>query len=345
MEDRLINRYLSRILSGYLIFTFNDKQYKLKYPDISIKYEADILADQEFENIKFSGWPTKDSIVYDLINLGLWTFDGDTKLKSLEKLIEDTKVELYKSSFNPVKVKKIRKNLEGHQNSYNRLYSKRHCFDYITIEGYCDNVKNQYLLLHSIYNEDNNLIEDLYNNSILFNKLCEIINQQSIEISMFKKIARSDIWRNYWSANKENLFGKATIDWTDEQKTLVVLTKMYDNAYEHPECPSDNVIEDDDMFEGWMILQKRENEKNKNKNKIEKSLSGKLNNAGEVFIIAESKEEAQVIHDLNDAQGQGIINERKQALNRFGQVEEQQFPDSQRSILLQTQQNVKNTRK
>ena len=134
------------------------------------------------------------------------------------------------------------------------------------------------------------------------------------------------------------------INWTDEQKTLVVLTKMYDSAYQHPECPPDSVFEDDDMFDGWMILQRRENEKTKNKNRTEKLLDGKkLNKAGEIFLVANSKEEAQNIYSLNDNNSRHIIKERENIIKNTSEtIDVGQLPDVQRDLTMQTNQQFKN---
>lgn len=122
---------------------------------------------------------------------------------------------------------------------------------------------------------------------------------------------------------------------------------MYDSAYEHPECPPDNVFEDDDMFDGWMITQKRENEKNRNKNRTEKMLEGKkLNKAGEVFLVANSQEEAQNIYNLNDANSRNIIRERNNIIKDGSNiVEDTQLPDVQRNLVAQINENFKNSRR
>jgi hypothetical protein len=122
---------------------------------------------------------------------------------------------------------------------------------------------------------------------------------------------------------------------------------MYDSAYQHPECPPDTVFEDDDMFDGWMIKQRRENEKNKNKNRTEKMLEGrKLDKAGEVFIMANSQEEAEQIYGLNDNNARHIIKERNQViLQSTEQIVDAALPDVQRNIILQTNQQFKDSRK
>lgn len=345
MDDRLINLYLSRILSGYYSFVYKDQRYKLKYPDMSIKYEADIIANEEYEKNKYSGWHTLESIVYTLINIGLWTHGGDHELKSLEKQIEDQKVALYKNHINPNKVKSIRRNLETIKKKHNKLYLRRHSFDHITIEGYCDNIKNEFLLIHSVLDSQDKLILKEKDDYPLFNNIAGEISRHSIDMNFFRRIARSDLWRNYWSANQDNIFGKPVIEWTDEQKTLVVLTKMYDGAKESMESPPDHIYDDDDMFDGWMILQRREGEKSKTQRRNEKELPGKLNKAGEVFLVASSKEEAENIYGMNDDQSRGVIRERQKFIGNTSEKEEidsTALPDVRRDILIQSNEKRKN---
>lgn len=349
MDQKTIGIYLSRILSGFYTFIYNNKKYKLIYPDISIKYESELYAQQEYEYSRFNEWITEDIIIDTLVNLGLWTYGGDEHVKNLEKQIEDQKIELYQNFLNPPKLKNIRKSLSNLKKNYNKLLSVRHSLDQYTLEGYTNLLKNQYLLVHSLYDSKNNLIFDSLENTdyALLSNLSAVISNNMIEIPDFRMLARSDLWRNYWSANSEQLFDKPTINWTDEQKTLVVLTKMYDNAYQHPECPSEKVIEDDDMFDGWLLLQKKESEKQKNKNRTEKMLEGKnLGKAGEIFVMANSQEEAQQIYDLNDNTSRHIIKERHSTIiNSGADISDADLPDNKRNIVVQSNQMFKESRK
>jgi len=346
MDRQILNLYLSRILSGFYIFIHNDTKYKLVYPDMHIKYHADFYALEEYEKNKFNDWIYEDQIVDYLVDSGLWSYDGDDQLKKTETQIEDNKVELYQNFLNPPKQKQIRKTLSSLKRNYDKLYMIRHSLDALTPEGYSDLLKNQYILIHSLYTMNNTRLFDSligldYNE---LNNISNVLSEHTIEISIFRKIARSDLWKNYWSANKDRLFNKATIDWTDEQRTLVVLSKMYDSAHEHPECPIDNVFEDDDMFDGWMIHQRRESEKIRSKNRTEKILEGKgLDKANEVYIMASSKEEAKSIYALNDNTSLNTIKERSQILASTNQeIKESDLPDVQRSLQVLQNQQVMN---
>lgn len=341
--------YISRILSGLYSFIYNNNQYNLIYPDINIKYQAEIYANQEYENNRFNDWLLEDEIVDTLVGMGIWSYNGDEQLKSIEKQIDDLKVDLYKNFLNPTKNKSIKRTLSNLKSSYNKYYSIRHSLDQYTLDGYAQLIKNHYILIYSLYNHNNKRIFDNFDNidyNLLIN-LSTFISDNTIDISIYRSIARNEIWRGYWSANNTNIFDKPTINWTDEQKTLVVLTKMYDSAHEHPECPPDSVFEDDDMFDGWMITQRRENEKLRNKNRTEKILQGKgLDKANEVFIVASSKEEASNIYDLNNDTSKHIIKERNSILkNTKDSIDETNLPDVQRQIITLSNQQFKDSRK
>lgn len=347
MDKDNISLYLSRILSGFYYFVFANNKYKLIYPDMSIKYQAELFANDQYELNRFNEWIFDDDIIHYLVGSGLWDYSGDNLLKKLEVQIEDYKADLYKNFLNPTKVKSIRKSLDGVRKRYDTMYTTRHSFDHLTPKGYANILKNQYIISHSIYDDKNNLVFDLDDRSIdlnLLNNIIEFLASNTLDIKTFRKIARSDIWRNYWSANKEYLFDKPTINWTDEQRTLVVLTKMYDSAYESTECPPDHVFDDDDMFDGWMIIQKRENDKIRSKNRTEKMFGNKggLNKAQEVFLVANSKEEAEAIYSLNDSSSLNIINERNTVIQNSGkEIAEADLPDVKRNLMVQQHSMIK----
>lgn len=347
MDKDNISLCLSRILSGFYYFVYGDKKYKLIYPDMSIKYQAELFANEQHELNKFNEWIFDDDIIHYLVGAGLWDYTGDTSLKKLEMQIEDYKVDLFKNFLNPNRIKTIRRSLDSNRRRYDQMYSIRHSFDHLTSRGYANILKNQYIISHSIYHEQEEISKELDKKNIdldLLNNIIEFLANNTLDIKTFRKIARSDIWRNYWSASKERLFDKPTINWTDEQRTLVVLTKMYDSAYESTECPPDNVFEDDDMFDGWMISQKRENEKIRSKHRTEKTFGNKggLNKAQEVFLVASSKEEAEAIYGLNDSSSMHIINERSAAIKKSGkEIQEADLPDVQRSLMVQRNNMIK----
>jgi len=84
-----------------------------------------------------------------------------------------------------------------------------------------------------------------------------------------RRIARSGFWRCKWMGSKKNrgvktLFDREMYDLTMDQFQLVYWSQIYDSAYEAMEPPSDEVVDDDKLFDRWLDDQ---NQKRKQKNK------------------------------------------------------------------------------
>ncbi len=128
---------------------------------------------------------------------------------------------------------------------------------------------------------------------------------------------------------------------TEDQRFLCAVTRMYDNANEHSECPSETVLNDDDAFDGWMIFERRKAEKARDKQSAEDMMGGRHEGAGEVFLFAKTKEDRQRIEGLNDQEAK-ITKKKRQALikqqgAKGNTVRQSQFQDER--IELQNRYN------
>ena len=88
---------------------------------------------------------------------------------------------------------------------------------------------------------------------------------------------------------------------------------MYDNIQESMDCPTEDVINDDDMLDGWFIVQNRKREKDKKEKdvdlaeKIARQLFGKVKNQKTKLEDGTVKEEEVYIPtDLDADQVQKI---------------------------------------
>ena len=105
---------------------------------------------------------------------------------------------------------------------------------------------------------------------------------------------------------------------------------MYDSAYENPERPSDEVIDDDNLFDGWMASARKEGEKERSRQEVDKLLGSKgggHSNADNVFVVANSPEEADKIKEMNDLNARVKMNQREKAVIDKGTVDEHNLPD------------------
>ena len=119
---------------------------------------------------------------------------------------------------------------------------------------------------------------------------------------------------------------------------------MYDNAYQSMECPPDEVIEDDDMFDGWLLTQKREREKGKNTQHVDK-MKGISDKAQEVFVFAHTREDADKVYDLNDEHSRAKLQQREKFIEQHGQVQAADLPDTKMELRMQAMREAKDKMK
>lgn len=338
---------LYRILSGTLFFDIDSETYEFRRIANKTKYEAEILYRSIINDEKYNEWIRSENLEGTMTNLGLWTKDTNDMIKKLEKSIENSKVEIFNNFLYPDKIKKIRKSLDSYRSQLDRILSAKQNFIVShTLEGHAENIKNEYMVCQSLFKNNSRVFDSLdsINKSgsyMYFNTLVAEINKHSVSMSQYRQIARSDEWRSYWTCNKTNIFEGCAASWTDEQRSLVNITKMYDNIYEHPECPNDKIIEDDDALDGWTIVQKRKNEKNKNQQSID-AINPNLKKAQEVFLMAENKEEADNIIGLNTPDSLHRMKQKIAAIDAVGTIDDINLPDVQAELRNQTNQQIKN---
>ena len=62
---------------------------------------------------------------------------------------------------------------------------------------------------------------------------------------------------------------------------------LYDNVGESHEAPPDEIVEDDDALDGWLLVQKRERDRDRVKSQAENTIGEKNMNADEVIIFGD----------------------------------------------------------
>ena len=342
MNHDNISILVSRICVKKLLFRHNDEDYALYSPDSEIRYLSDLYYEEIKEKNKYEEWILQENLDNLLRFLGVWDNNREDQLKTTEKQIEQLKVDLFLERLKTISVKNIKQKLKQKKDFYEELMNIKTSMDYLTLENFCNSRKNEFIIINTLrYRQNNKLVFDSVDDIDYktFQNITNIIAGNFISIETYKKIAKSDIWRNIWNSNKNNIFNGPACDFSEEQKTLIGLSNMYDRVYEHPESPDQSVIDDDDMLDGWMIYQKRKTEEN-NKEKNANSLTNKHKNANEIFVVA-GKEDAKEIRQLNSADSLRKIQQRSNVISKNKEVNEFDLPDVQQSIKLRENTKMK----
>jgi hypothetical protein len=342
IDNQNIELLVNTILAGKKIFSYDDKKYEIKKPSLELRIQSDILYSDTYNNNIFNDFILLEDIPNLCISLGIIPHNYTQQILDLEKKLENIKLEYFSLFADIDKRKRNKTKLNNFKKQYTNFLETVHMLDYISLEHYCSKVKNEFIILNTLYFYETNIL--VFKNQkdtdyIYFNNLINEINKNTLDIDVFKTICRSEYWRNLWSDNKHFLISEPISEWSEEQKTLCSLSKMYDRIYEHPECPSDEIIEDNDALDGWMIHQKRENSKQKQEKGVNNMLSDKIKNSSEIFLMANNQEKAQKIMEFNDQQSLGKMNQKLNFVKSHSQpVKDSQLPDVKQDLVKQFRQ-------
>lgn len=305
------DKVLYRILLGYYYISIDDIQYKILYPSIDIKYQAEILYDKIIEDNKFDKrlLTEKEIEVYLKVN-GIWKSDDQKILEESKKLLDESKINLFLNYSNEKNKSTLKKQIKSISQKINKLLIDKNSMNYLGIKEHATSIKNEFIIMNTIYDLTNKLVfnnpeKDSHEHQKLQIFIREIVDR-SLDINILRDLAKSEIWRSY--ASCFNL-QKDTYEINDDYRYLIGLHRMYENVRQHPECPSEDVIEDDDALDGWFLYQNKKAEKDKKKNAIMSKVRGNIKNAGEVFLITDDLKETKDIYDLNDSTSRHNIKE------------------------------------
>jgi uncharacterized protein YheU (UPF0270 family) len=329
---------LTRIYSGIFIYRDSNNTLFIYPPDRLTKHLAYEYYIQVLDSIMFEDWLDAETIERLLISREVIPPDVDKQIADIQKEIDKAKMQAFENVLNPPQVQLHKKQIVILEKRLYALISAKHSLDHLTKEGYADLCRVNFLISHYIKDERGQVF-DLEEDAVLSEKIFAALSKNFIPASEMREISRTDPWRSIWNASEVNIFGTSPVDWTEDQKTLILYSKMYDNCYKHPECPDDNIIEDDILLDGWMIYQRKKSlEERKNKNKEELG-------EGEHFILAKNEEHRREIDKLNDARGRSIRQQREQALAKHGKLKEALLPDVQQELRMQANQILRDRMK
>lgn len=347
--DLDIENAIYRILSGFYYIDIDDTRYKILVPPRDILYQAHRLYLSIIDELKFDHcWYPQTTIDNLLLLHNIWNKSKEDELKSLKKILDGAKIQLFLKYSLP-KLRKDNKNLiKQTKDIINKLYEQKNYFSCLSLIDYANSVKNQFIIIHTVYKDDQLFFKEDWTtiDSILLDKILYEIHRNFIGVEDIKRIAGHPLWRSYWDAANEGVFGKHAAELTEEQRLLITFSKNYDNIKEHPECPPQDIMDDMDALDGWMLYQHDKIEKEKKKKDIEErfGLNNKKDKGGtqEIFIPVSSREEAEEIHSLNDPIAEKDRKNMMEFIKDGEQVDWTNLPHVQREIKQQQLQMSKN---
>ena len=322
--------FLYRLLAGYLRFKSDNVNLKIITPPLEVIYESQEIYNDIYMEARSNSCLTQEELIEMMMDKGLWQEEDNEQLNVvLPKHIEFWKVEIYQNFHKKADREKIRTFLNTAKTAISDLFSKKHMFDHYSQHGLATFARWQYVAENTVYDYNNNKYDF---SEINITNILEFLNRHQISEGVVRELSRSEPWRSMWIAGKKTktLFPNAATNLSDDQRRLVNWSGLYDSISEHSESPPEEMLDDDDAIDGWLIVMNREGKKARDKASIEKRVG--TPNEGEQFIVASDKGEAQKIYELNDPTSRMIIKQRLAIIDKMGEAEDKNFVDVQREM-------------
>lgn len=335
MIDQHKSTIAEKLLSGVIFFRTRNILYKIITPTRETRGLADFLAQEAAQDLNFSQLITKEELKKVLNNKGIWTYEDDSKLKISEDSIEEIQISIYKNFFNSKAKNALKRRLIGLRKVIAQANEKKTSLENVTLEAYFDFIKDRFIIGMSLYDINNSKIYDaerfFEQDSLMLDKAYDAWMTEYSMFPYLREVSRTNPWKSYWDSCQNNsVFGSSTSDLNIFQRNIILFSKMYDNARQSQETPPDEVFEDDDAFDGWMAVQRKNAEKSRAKNTADK-ISGQKGD--EIFMVT-GKEDKDTIFNLNDH------NERMAIRTKLSEVKAAKGEEIQESQLSDVQMKL-----
>ena len=335
---------LARIIAGYSRYRLpRNVSVIVKPATIDQNYIAQEVFRETYELAEDRGIFTSKDILNIMIENDMWTPLDVKREEQIPKDIENIRVEMFKDAFKLQERETRRKILRNMEEQLQKVIVKKHSYDFVTCEGLSTYARWNWIIENCTYFEDGTH----FNWGVCgISTILQKFRDDMLSDKQFRELSRSDNWRQVWSASKKegSIFGKPASEFTSEQKSLCMWSGLYDSVYESPEAPAEEIIEDDDLLDGWLIHQRRKSEQEKKKKKAEGVL-GRNSGADDIFVMAHNRQDALEVESMNDDVATMIKKERQIYKDKAdGPVKDSQLPDVRRGIMAQAREQFKNRR-
>jgi hypothetical protein len=332
--DNKLTGILYRILKGRLRFSQNGLVLYIHEPSLDIIAESYDIYNEHLRAGYLQGLYINSEITNLLIAHDIWLPDDNKKIEDVKTQIEDIKVECYQNFYDKKKLAQLKYKLKNRESELYKLYSKKSSMDHLTCDGLAENARIMYIISKTVFYEDGAPFDW---NGLDYSEILMYYQEHSPTSAQVREIARNDPWRSMWNISKKRggpIEGPTTF-YSRDQLALCSYSLMYDNVYENPDAPSDEIIENDDCLDGWFIHQRRKSEKDKKlKSTGDIITNPRIKNSKEIFIMAPTRETANDILDLNDPHSRSIIKQREESMKGKENVKDSDFADVQVELQL-----------
>lgn len=332
---------MSRLRSGAYTLTHNNVTVKILTPTLEDEFCANESYTEAYDKALDDEFMTEDELLEWMRSRDLWTEEDDKKIEGLEKDLERLRIEIFKAKNKENLREQIRKYIRAGEKQLKEQINKKLENNSNTCEGIAA-IEKAFTFLKRCTFIGNELFDF---QSIELSQVWYMYHSMLLSEKQGRELARTEPWRSLWmlkDSGTVNLFANKDRELSIDQKNILIWSRMYDNIQESVDCPSDDVINDDDMLDGWFIVQRQKQEKQKAESEIEDTLTNsKIANSDEIFVMSDTKKDADKVNSMNDINAQMTKKERMAVIQQKGDAKDLDFRDQQLRLRRQSNEQLK----
>ncbi len=305
-----------------------------------IQARAAIEYETAYRSAICNGLLTEDEAL-DFFNAnGHWTATDQQQMDGVQDDIHKLKRGLLDYLFQVEKLEQIRQTIRRAEKVLVKKWRTREGLLRETASRYALLAQQQFIIGRITHTEDGRPLwptQDSFDACADISLIRHLVDfyyvQSRLSEDVVREISRTDPWRGRWVASKKSgqIFETPAHSWSPNQTDLVRWSNLYDMVFEAFERPSEQVINDDDLLDSWLIRQSDKTSEQSKKRETESLLQGvKSGGKGrqEVFVVSD-RAGAQRVYELNDASSRRIVKQTQKFVQERGMVKETELPQSQ----------------
>ena len=309
--------FVYTIRSGAVPVRKGGLKLEILTPTIEILCEAEDIAAEAMDEAYANDMMSEDEMRIWMIERELWTSADEQRIKGLTEQFKQMKKDIFNNRKNTQSVKQTRAYLRIGEKQLSELEAKKSEYAGQTLEGIAMMAKWQWIVCRCCMVDGE--VYDFSEGTFSENNVLASYKDSILDQTQIRELARNEPWKSIWATKEHTgvqLFSNHDREKSVNQQNIIVWSMMYDNIQESMDCPTDDVIQDDDMLDGWFLLQAEKREKDREEKAFEeKTQNDKIKNSDEVFVMSD-RENARNVMNMNSTGGKVNIRQREAILRR-----------------------------
>tara|TARA_Y100000361_G_scaffold153879_1_gene177039 strand:- start:6678 stop:7736 length:1059 start_codon:yes stop_codon:yes gene_type:complete len=325
--------FVSRLRSGTYYIDYEGIKLKVLPPTVEDQFFINAAYKEAYDDAFSQDVMTNEDMMFWMYQKGLWGDEDEQKLKDLDKNIEKLKVQMFENRYK----QNVREAARVYLRATEKAILKETARKDSMYENTCEGVAFTKKCLEQIKRCTFLGAEPCDFSNIDGTRLWSTLTKSYLSEKEVRLLARSEPFRSIWlmkSETGQKVFSNCPDrELTFDQRNISIWSRMYDNVQESQECPADDVIQDDDLLDGWFIIQRKKQEKERLVSEVDNMTSNdKIANSQEIFVFTDNKQEAENINNANSFHAQRLKQVRMKQIKEAGVIDDHNLQDKRLEI-------------